>query len=264
MYNYSMDELTLRTGLSGLPLPALQYFDNLPSTNDLALEWASAQDFSLVVADSQSAGRGRLGRHWVTAAGAALAFSLVLRPSPPETKHLALFSPLAGVAISQALEKAFHLQPAIKWPNDVLLNRKKVAGILAEAAWEGQRVSAVILGIGINVAPQSVPPASEVMFPASCVEQAVGQPVDRIGLLRAVLEALLAWRPQLGMAEFMQAWESRLAFRGEWVEASQVGKAALHGKVERIDQDGNLILSYASGEEIRITAGDIHLRPMDS
>jgi len=265
MYNYSMDEQTLRSGLADLPIPAMQYFDNLPSTNDLALDWAEngAPDFSLVAADSQSAGRGRLGRRWVTRAGAALAFSLVLRPSPLETAHLALFSPLAGLAVSLALEKLYSLQPMIKWPNDVLLERKKVAGILAEAAWQGQKVNGVILGIGINVASSSVPPAHELLFPATSVEQETGQAVDRIRLLRSVLEEVLAWRLTLGSARFMQAWEQRLAFRGEWVEASQLGKAALHGQVVRIDQDGNLIIVDNRGKEISITAGDIHLRPVD-
>jgi BirA family transcriptional regulator, biotin operon repressor / biotin---[acetyl-CoA-carboxylase] ligase len=261
-----MDEQTLRSGLAGLSLPAIQYFDNLPSTNDLALAWADkgAPDFSLVVADSQSAGRGRLDRRWITVAGAALAFSLVLRPGAQETEHMALLSPLAGLAVSRAFEKLYNLHPIIKWPNDVLLSRKKVAGILAEAAWEGQKVNGVILGIGINVAPTAVPPAHELLFPATSVEEELGQPVDRIRLLRSVLEEVLIWRPTLGSTEFFQAWENRLAFRGEWVEASQSGNTALHGQVVRIDQDGNLILIDASGKEISITAGDIHLKSVDS
>jgi BirA family transcriptional regulator, biotin operon repressor / biotin---[acetyl-CoA-carboxylase] ligase len=260
-----MDEQALRSGLAGVPLSAIQYFDNLPSTNDLALGWADqgAPDFSLVAADSQSAGRGRLNRRWVTNAGAALAFSLVLRPSLPETGHLALFSPLAGLAVSLALEKLFGLQPMIKWPNDVLLSRKKVAGILAEATWGGQTANGVILGIGINVASSSVPPAHELLFPATSVEQEVGHAVERIQLLRSVLEELLAWRPRLGSAEFFQAWEDRLAFRGEWVEASQSGNEGLTGQVVRIDRDGNLILLNDSGKEISVTAGDLHLRPVD-
>jgi BirA family transcriptional regulator, biotin operon repressor / biotin---[acetyl-CoA-carboxylase] ligase len=260
-----MDEQILRSGLAGLPLPAIQYFDNLSSTNDIALAWADqgAPDFGLVAADSQSAGRGRLNRHWVTMAGAALAFSLVLRPSLEETDHLALFSPLAGLAVSLALEKQFGLHPAIKWPNDVLLSRKKAAGILAEATWAGQKATGVILGIGINVAPSSVPPAHELLFPAISVEQEVGNAVDRIHLLRSVLEELLAWRPKVGSPEFLQAWEDRLAFRGEWVEVTQSGNAVQQGQLVRIDREGNLILSGADGKEISITAGDIHLRPVN-
>ena len=261
-----MDEQALRTGLAGLPLPAIQYFDNLPSTNDLALSWADqggAPDFSLVTADNQSAGRGRLNRRWVTMPGAALAFSLVLRPTVQETEHLALFSPLAGLAVSLALEKLFGLHPTIKWPNDVLLSRKKAVGILAEATWTGQKASGVILGIGINVAPSSVPPAHELLFPATSVEQEAGHAVDRIQLLRSVLEELLAWRPGLGSPEFFQAWEDHLAFRGEWVEASQSGNAVLQGRVSHIDRDGNLILLDANEKEISVTAGDLHLRPVD-
>lgn len=260
-----MDEQALRSGLAGLPLPIIQYFDNLPSTNDLALSWADrgAPDGSLVVADSQSAGRGRLNRRWVTNPGAGLAFSLVLRPSPGEIDHLALFSPLAGLAVSLAVEKLFGLRPIIKWPNDVLLSRKKVAGILAEATWVGQSANGVILGIGINVAPSSVPPAHELIFPAISVEQEIGHAVDRIQLLRSVLEELLAWRPGLGSPEFFQAWEDHLAFRSEWVEVSQSGNAVILGQVSRIDRDGNLILLDASGKEISVTAGDLHLRPMN-
>jgi BirA family biotin operon repressor/biotin-[acetyl-CoA-carboxylase] ligase len=265
MYNYPMDEQTLREGLAGLNIPAIQYFDNLPSTNDFAMVWVEkgAPDFSLVVADSQSAGRGRLGRHWVTVPGAALAFSLVLRPNLGEKDYLALFSPLAGLAVSLALEKTYGLQPAIKWPNDVLLSRKKVAGILAESVWEGQEPSGVILGIGINIAPSSVPPADKLLFPAISVEQILGQPADRVLLLKAVLKEIVAWRPFLATPSFLAAWQSRLAFRGEWVEASQPGKTGLRGRVMKIDTNGHLILLDGNENEISITAGDIHLRPVD-
>ena len=123
----------LQSILTGLPLGGLRYFDSIGSTNDEALAWAraGAPDYSLVVADTQTAGRGRLQRRWVTNPGAALAFSLVLWPAPQERQCLPRFSPLGAVAVRQALAVVFGLPAEIKWPNDVLLGRCKVAGVLA-------------------------------------------------------------------------------------------------------------------------------------
>src|SRR5664279_6508775 len=113
----------LQSILTGLPLGGLRYFDSIGSTNDDALAWAraGAPDFSLVVADAQTAGRGRLLRRWITNPGSALAFSLVLRPSTQESECLPRFSPLGAVAVRQALADLFGLPAEIKWPNDVLL-----------------------------------------------------------------------------------------------------------------------------------------------
>ena len=115
--------------LSRLPVPAYRYYESATSTNDLALDWAAsgAPDGALIVADTQTAGRGRLSRRWITPPGSALAFSLVLRPTAQELAKPALFSPLGGLALSIALESLFDLHPAIKWPNDVLLNGQKTA-----------------------------------------------------------------------------------------------------------------------------------------
>ena len=146
--------------LSRLPVPAYRYLESVTSTNDLALAWAEdgAPDGALVIADTQTAGRGRMTRRWLTPPHSALALSLVLRPNPQEAARLALFSPLGGLALSTALEEQFNLQPQIKWPNDVLLDGKKTAGILAESVWQDGSVQAVVLGIGVNVSPLSVPP----------------------------------------------------------------------------------------------------------
>ena len=161
-------------------VPDLRFFESIGSTNDEAMAWADAgaEDWSLVVADQQTQGRGRLGRHWVTNPGAALAFSLVLRPSREEMAFASLFSPLGGMGVASALEE-IGLAALVKWPNDVLLNRRKVCGILGEAAWTGDRLNGMVLGIGVNVASESVPPAGELLFPATCVEAELGRPLDR-------------------------------------------------------------------------------------
>jgi BirA family biotin operon repressor/biotin-[acetyl-CoA-carboxylase] ligase len=258
-----MDTHTLETRLAGLPLAAVRYLPVTGSTNDdvSALADEGAGDYSLVVADLQTAGRGRLQRHWVTVPGAALAFSLLLRPTPEETRRVAAFSPLSALAVADALQRLYRLQAEIKWPNDVLLNRQKTCGILVEGGWNGGQLASLVLGIGINVAPASVPPAGELLYPATCVETALGSPVERFDLLRAVLEELIALRPRLGSAEFLQAWEQHLAFRGEWVHVGDGLKPDRLGQVLGVAPDGSLRLRDPSGAEFAIQVGEVHLRP---
>ena len=129
-----MDEQTLEQLLRNTPVTGLRYFDAAGSTNDIALQWieSGAEDFSLVVADQQTAGRGRMQRKWVTNPGAALAFSLILHLTPEEISLAGLIPFMAGAAVSSALEQLYSLTPQIKWPNDILLKKKKTAGILVE------------------------------------------------------------------------------------------------------------------------------------
>ncbi|NMB90809.1 MAG: biotin--[acetyl-CoA-carboxylase] ligase [Chloroflexi bacterium] len=257
-----MDESSLRGALDGLPVPALQYFDTTGSTNTVALDWLSsgAPDGALVMADTQTAGRGRMDRRWITHPGAGLAFSLCLKPSPAEQGFLNLYSPLGAVALSSALEEQYGLVSEIKWPNDVLLQRQKVCGILVEAAWLGSQLQGVVLGMGINVTPESVPQTEDLLYPATSVESILNRPVDRTALLRAVVEKIFTWRPWLGKTEFFTYWESRLAFCGEWVRIEQAGQGAIFGQVRGIGPNGDLILELPGGQEQRITVGDVHLR----
>ncbi len=223
------------------------------------MAWAGdgAPDFALVVADAQTAGRGRLQRRWVTNPGTALAFSLALRPSPDECQCLVRFSALGALAVCQALEALFGLCAEIKWPNDVLLARRKVAGVLVETTWSSSILQALALGIGVNIAPGAVPLPAELNFPATCVEAALGRPVERWAVLRAILESLLAWRPRLCSPEFLSEWRAHLALRGEWVRISASGGADLVGKVQDINADGSLRLLGKDGQEIMVSVGDV-------
>ena len=137
-----MDVNSLTSLLSELPVPQIRYFETIGSTNDEALAWiqAGSQDGCLVIADQQTQGRGRLNRRWITHPGAALAFSLILQPTAGEIDRLEFFSPLGALAICQAMEELYGLNPQIKWPNDVLLQGRKIAGILVETAWLGDRL----------------------------------------------------------------------------------------------------------------------------
>ena len=257
-----MDTHSLQTYLAGLPIPEIRYFDSIGSTNDEALAWiaAGAGDGCLVVADQQTRGRGRFQRRWITRAGAALAFSLILRPTADEMARVGFFSPLGAIALSQALEEQLGLNPLIKWPNDVLLARKKVAGILVEAAWMGNQLHGMVIGIGLNITPQAVPPAGELLFPATSVEAEAGQPVDREALLKAILQSIFTWRALLQAETFHQAWEARLAFRGEWVRIEDSGQSPVTGQVMGIDPGGSLLLRNQAGETTAVAVGDLHLR----
>lgn len=269
-----MDQGSLETLLSGLGLGSVRYYPTVTSTNDLAAKWAEAgaRDLSLVAADEQIAGRGRLDRRWFTPPGAALAFSLILkgdRLEGEESGHLPLpYSPrytaLGALAVCDALNMALPpmLPAQIKWPNDVVAQRRKLAGILAEAQWHGNQMTSVILGIGINVAPDSVLPEAEQSFPATCVESVVEKPVDRWGLMRAVLERLLHWHKKLDSPEFIQAWNQRLAFRGEWVHLALPDRPVLEAQVQGLGPNGALRVRNRAGEYLNLEMGEIHLRPI--
>lgn len=251
--------------LAGLPVPQVQYFDSIGSTNTAALDWAAAgaAEGCLVVADLQTQGRGRLGRRWITRPGAALALSLIFKPAAHEMEHLGLFTALGAMAVSQAVEELHGLRALVKWPNDVLLEGRKCAGILTEAAWSGEVVEGVVVGIGVNVSPEAVPPPEEVLFPAISVAEAAGKPVDRLVMLRGIVKALFHWRVKLHEASFLQAWQEKLAYKGEWVqiEESVPGSAPVTGQVQGLAADGSLLLRGEKGDLFTITTGDVHLRP---
>ena len=97
---------------------------------------------------------------------------------------------MAGAAVSSALEQLYSLTPQIKWPNDILLNKRKTAGILVESVWQDEKHASVVIGIGVNITPSSLPPVENLALPATCVEDAVGRPVDRWQFLAAILSSL--------------------------------------------------------------------------
>jgi BirA family biotin operon repressor/biotin-[acetyl-CoA-carboxylase] ligase len=280
-----VDQKSLEQVLQGITIGPLRYLDQVGSTNTEALRWADAgaSDLALVVANEQTAGRGRQGRSWYTPPGSALAFSLVLRAgfidawsssrvsSPPDAQfpdtpaRLARLTGLGALAVSQALQTEYNLAAQIKWPNDVLLERRKVCGILTEAQWQGDRLAAAVLGIGINVAPASVPPVSELIYPAVCVETALGRAVDRWQLLRCVLEKILLWRGRLQEPEFLSAWEERLAFKGEQVyiysSAAAQDSPDEQGILLGLDAAGRLRIRSHSGAVRSLSIGELRLRP---
>jgi BirA family biotin operon repressor/biotin-[acetyl-CoA-carboxylase] ligase len=261
-----MNEKELRKSLSDLPLGGIRFLNQTGSTNDVALAWATegAPDLSLVVADEQTSGRGRLGRRWLTPPGSALAMSLILHPSMIEKDLVPLFSGLGALALTQVLVE-HGVAAQIKWPNDVLIAGRKSAGILAEAVWMGDQVESMVVGIGVNVLPESVPPSTETQFPATSV-QTEGLKIDRIVLLHDLLAKMIVLRPLIGSEEFIRAWESALAFKGEtvrvWSESTkgEIESSSFSGILLGLEPDGGLRLEIPSGVR-KIQFGEIRLRP---
>ena len=251
---------SLQKALRRLLLPAWRFYAVTGSTNDDALVWAAdgAPEGCLVVAGQQTRGRGRQGNRWWSHPEAALTFTLVARPLPAERPHLPRFTAWGAVALAETLE-ALGLAAEVKWPNDVLVAGRKIAGVLAETVWEGDRPAAVVMGLGVNLAPEAVPPPEAVDFPAGCVADALGVSPSRWELLMLLLHRLQWWRYRLATTAFLQAWEGRLAYRGQRVQA---GDAV--GILLGLDDRGGLRLRLPSGEIHTHYALTGHLRPVDS
>ncbi|MCC7118056.1 MAG: biotin--[acetyl-CoA-carboxylase] ligase [Anaerolineales bacterium] len=246
--------------LHGLPLGEIRYFDSIGSTNSLALEWANQQapNLSVVIADEQTAGRGRLERKWSTPKGTALAVSVILRPK--KNAPLSRTVGLAALAITDSCSK-LGLTPQIKWPNDVLLNGKKTAGILVEAVWNGANAESIVIGMGINLTPAALPPAAELNFPATSLESELGHAVNREEFLREVLANLIARLPRLETDSFFHDWEHLLAYKNQEVQIVTSQNEKTYGTLLGLEPDGNLLLQTEHGNRVTIHYGDVSLRP---
>ena len=262
-----MDITLWKERLSKLALGEIFLFPEVDSTNQVAEEKieSGCPPFSLIVADSQTEGKGRLDGHWVTRAGKALALSWILYPEPgriqPET--LGRVSGLAPVAVAEVLREIYGLPAEIKWPNDVLVDGRKAAGVLVDVRWNGCEITDVVLGIGINVARDSVPPQVELNFPAISLEEAAGKEISRLDLLIQIMESSIKWYSRLAEPSFIKAWDSMLAYKGQQVKLTTERGMRGEGKVAGISDDGSLILLTNGGEEIEYHSGEIQLRLVD-
>lgn len=260
-----MNEHSLKKTLSKLNIGSLRYFDSIGSTNDEALAWAAtgAADLAIVIADEQTQGRGRLNRKWFTPKGSALAFSLILRPSARDVlrQHLSRTVGLAALSIADSCS-TLGLAPRIKWPNDILLDSKKTAGILIETVWSGEDVDSLVIGMGINMYKTSVPPVDLLQFPATSIEDELGkEPPGREEFLVGILTSFINWRERMQSDEFINAWEEILAFHGEQVQVQAGGEAPITGKLLGLESDGSLRLGSIHDKSIIVQFGDVSLRP---
>jgi len=257
-----MNESSLKKQLAKLNLGGLRYFDSIGSTNDEALAWAAdgANDFSFVIADEQTQGRGRLDRKWFTPKGSAIAMSLILRPTALMRPHLSRTVGLAALSLSDAC-LTFGLSPKIKWPNDILLNGKKTAGILVETVWSGEEADSLVIGMGINVSKSAVPPVEALQFPATSLEDMLEVAPKREDVIFHVLSHMLRWREQMGTDRFIKAWEEKLAFRGETVQIHAGSEGVHAGVLDGLESDGSLRIRDEHDKSVIVRFGDVSLRP---
>jgi len=233
------------------------------STNARArdLAQAGAAEGALVLAESQTAGRGRLGRSWHSPAGRNLYFTLVLKPpcAPPET---ALIPLTAGLAGAEAIGRLTGVRPDVKWPNDLRLGGRKIAGILSEMECRGPKVRFVVLGVGLNVnmTAEDLPP--ELAEQAGSLRLAFGRAFDRAQVLAAFLDGFEPrYRALLsgGRAEILEGYRRVCQTLGSRVQYA-LGNELVTGTAEEIDGQGNLLVRRETdGRMIRITAGDVSL-----
>ena len=238
---------------------ALHCFAELDSTNTTARELAAAgaPHGTVVIADAQRHGRGRLGRIWVSPARRNLYASVVLRCDVPGDR-LAQVGLLAGVAVCEAVRR-WCPTALIKWPNDVLVGGRKLAGTLAELSGDAAAARVIVLGIGVNINSAAGDFPDDLRDKATSLLLTCGAPIDRAqfaGHLLALLERRYdSWRRD-GFAPIAAAWRQLAPLIGQRIHVAEPG-GAVDGTVIDLDDDGALRLRLAAGGEYRVVAGDV-------
>jgi BirA family transcriptional regulator, biotin operon repressor / biotin---[acetyl-CoA-carboxylase] ligase len=251
-------DLELSTAHIGHPL---LYLSEVDSTNWLLRKMGAggASEGTVVLADYQHAGRGRRGRGWAAPPGSSLMFSLLLRPKPVIPQRIALLPVVLAVAVAEAIERSLSLQPAIKWPNDILIDDKKVCGILMESEVGGEGEITVVAGIGLNV-NQATDHFSDLPG-ATSLQIACGRVVERGVILGSILQQieraysqfLNGWQPH-------DAWRRRAPMLGHNIRVYPTDGPSWQGIAEDLAPDGSLVVVTPDGRYEHLHAADITIR----
>jgi BirA family biotin operon repressor/biotin-[acetyl-CoA-carboxylase] ligase len=232
----------------------LYYYHQLATTMKTAKELAKkgTAEGTVIIADAQTAGKGRMGRTWISPEG-SLAMSLILKPYLDNLPQLVM---IASLAVVRTIKKVTGLQAQIKWPNDVLIKGKKVCGILIENEVKGDKVNFAIIGIGINVNfdPLAFPKIADI---ATSLSHELGAEVSKAALISTLLSELeqLYLEAQAG-APIYREWQHNMGMLGNWIQV-KIGEAVEQGKAETVTETGNLILRRSDGSLAEIAAGDV-------
>jgi len=238
-------------------------YPRVSSTNELAFSLATggAPEGSIVLADAQGKGKGRLGRSWISPPGCNLYVSIIVRPELAPSR-VQLVTLVAAVASAEAIDQVTSVVPVIKWPNDLLIEGKKVAGILTEADVRRGDVRFVVVGLGINVNMPSVLLPSAVQRTSTSLYSETGKTISRLVLLRALLGSVEYWYDQLQQGadgRIRDRWSELSGIEGRTVYVEGLGDI-VRGRVMGIDDDGALLLYLADHTVRRVLAGDVKIR----
>lgn len=236
----------------------IRLFPEVVSTNTLAMEAASqgAPEGTVIIAETQTGGKGRLGRTWISPKG-NLYLSVILRPQIP-THKAPLITLVGAVAVASAIRKLCSVQAAIKWPNDILISGKKVAGLLTEMSAEPDRIRHIALGIGVdvNMELQELPP--DVRLNATTLAIEAGAKIDRKLLLQQILQELEHWYSVFLTSEaaVLREWEQLNMTVGSRVTISGMGEV-FEGLAQGIDHEGRLMVALDDNTVRIVAAGDV-------
>ena len=248
--------LALPTRRLGHPLHYEPVVDSTQPLMHLAAQ-QGAEEGLVLLADAQTAGKGRLGRTWQASPGSSLLLSMLFRPALSASQGPRL-TMCVGLGAAAAVEEITGLPVQLKWPNDLLLHGKKLAGVLTETQLEGDRLAFAVVGLGLNV-NLALPAEHELASTAISLSQALGRPVSRLALLPAILRHIEYHytRLQAGHSPYA-AWAQRMAYYGQMVQVT-LPNATLTGMVTGVNADGGLLMTDEHSRTHTVWAGDVRL-----
>jgi BirA family transcriptional regulator, biotin operon repressor / biotin---[acetyl-CoA-carboxylase] ligase len=256
------DTLTIRDLDALLDGRPFRYYEETTSTNDMARDWQlvdpNLPSGSVVIADEQTAGRGRSARKWHCPAGQAIAMSVIVRPqlNPDELHRVTM---MAGVTLAEVLSQILPAEKrstlTLKWPNDVLIDGKKVCGILSEAVWFGNELDAVILGIGVNVRVDFADtPYIDI---ATSLEDHSSRYIPRAMLIRDILDRLDYWEMKVNSHLLVDTWREWLSTLGQTIAFETAHTGIIEGLAKDVDSTGALLLEDTNRKVHRLMVGDV-------
>jgi BirA family biotin operon repressor/biotin-[acetyl-CoA-carboxylase] ligase len=238
------------------------YFQKLSSTNTAAKEQAEkgGKEGTVIISETQAQGHGRLNRPWISPRGGVW-LSIILRPeiAPEEAPKITL---ITSVAVARTLDRLYDLKPEVKWPNDVLVDGKKICGILTEASTSGKKVSIIVVGIGINANFTLEALPDNLRTAATTLKEVVKRNVDREKLVCALLKEFEECYELFRARKFealLEEWRKMTVFLGKRVEIVSFGESWV-GRAIDVDASGALIVELEHGERKRVLSGDVIVR----